>query len=80
MVSAVSPDCEIPITSPWIGGGKYLNSDAKSSRTGIAQESSRRYLKISPALYEEPHAMTVTDSGFLMGAGSVSPVTDLTEL
>src|SRR5208283_3960942 len=70
-VSAVSPDWVIPITRPSSGGWKYRNSEAKSTRAGILQDSSSRYLNTSPAWYDEPQATTDTDEDRQTNDGKV---------
>src|SRR6478609_4192044 len=57
-VSAVSPDCDIAITtSPsLITGLRYRNSDAYSTSTGMRQNSSKKYSDTKPACHDVPQA------------------------
>ena len=60
-VSAVSPDCEIAITTSLfpITGFLYLNSDAYSTSTGILAKSSKIYSATNPACQDVPQATIV---------------------
>ena len=55
-VSAVSPDCEIAITTSLLEiiGFLYLNSEAYSTSTGILANSSITYSATNPACHEVP--------------------------
>ena len=57
-VSAVSPDCEMAITTSLglITELRYLNSEAYSTSTGILQNVSIKYLPINPLCHEVPQA------------------------
>ena len=58
-VSAVSPDCEIAITTLLLSTKVllYLNSEAYSTWTGIFANLSIKFLPISPACHEVPQAV-----------------------
>src|SRR3954470_20781400 len=57
-VSAVSPDCDMAITtSPSrITGFLYRNSEAYSTSTGTRQNSSKKYSATKPACHDVPQA------------------------
>src|SRR5258706_1210458 len=63
-VSAVSPDCEMAITtSPSrMTGFRYRNSEAYSTSTGIRQNSSKKYSAANPACQDVPQATTMIRS------------------
>ncbi len=58
-VSAVSPDCEMAMTtsSGRMMGFLYRNSEAYSTSTGMRAKSSKRYSATRPACQLVPHAM-----------------------
>ena len=61
-VSAVSPDCEMAITSVWLSktGSRYLNSLASSTSTGNRVQCSIAYLASSPEWNAVPQATMKT--------------------
>ena len=76
IVSAVSPDCEMAITTSFsvIIGFLYLNSEAYSTSTGILAYSSIRYSPTRPACQEVPQATIMIRSMFLsLSAYSLMP-------
>ena len=58
-VSAVSPDCEIAITTLLLSIKVllYRNSEAYSTWTGIFENLSIKFLPIKPACHDVPHAV-----------------------
>ncbi len=80
-VSAVSPDCEIAITtSPSrMMGFLYLNSDAYSTSTGIRQNSSIMYSATKPACHDVPQATIIILSALtsLLAYSRIPPSTNL---
>ena len=65
-VSAVSPDCDIAITTSFsvITGLRYLNSDAYSTSTGILAKSSKIYSATKPACHYVPQATIIIRLAF----------------